>query len=76
MSAPASKIKVQGGKTLYFLAKILYTNHRGKGKKCLILLREVFNLALCLGAHQSQGLTPSRIMLTTIYLEGKCQKRP
>jgi hypothetical protein len=46
MSAPASKIKVQGGKTLYFLAKILYKNKRGQGKNCLILLREVFNLAM------------------------------
>jgi len=54
MSAPASKIKVQGGKTLYFLAKILYTNHRGKGKNCLILLSEVFNLVINLRADHAR----------------------
>jgi len=55
MSAPASKIKVQGGKTLYFWANILYINKWGQGKNCLILFREVFNLALSLGAHYSQA---------------------
>jgi hypothetical protein len=55
MSAPASKIKVQGGKTLYFWAKILYINYRGKGKNCLVLLSEVFNLALSLRADHSQA---------------------
>jgi hypothetical protein len=54
MSAPASKIKVQGGKTLYFLAKILYTTTRGKDKNCLIILSEVFNLALSLRADHAR----------------------
>jgi hypothetical protein len=55
MSAPGSKIKVQGGKTLYFLAKILYTNARDKGKNCLIILREVFNLAFGLMADHARA---------------------
>jgi hypothetical protein len=55
MSAPASKIKEQGGKTLYFLTRILYINHRGQGKKRLILLREVFNLAFSLRAEQARA---------------------
>jgi hypothetical protein len=55
MSAPASKIKEQGGKTLYFLAKILYTTHRDKRKNCLILLREVFNLAVSIRAEQARA---------------------
>jgi hypothetical protein len=55
MSAPASKIKVQGGKTLYFWAKILYINNRGKGKKCLILLSEVFNPAFSLKADHARA---------------------
>jgi hypothetical protein len=55
MSASASKIKEQGGKTLYFLAKILYINHRGQGKKCLVLLREVFNLVISIRADQARA---------------------
>jgi len=55
MSAPASKIKVQGGKTLYFLAKILYTNNRGNGKKCLTLLGEVFNPVISLRADRARA---------------------
>jgi hypothetical protein len=55
MSAPASKIKGQGGKTLYFLAKILYINPRGIGKNCLILLREVFNLVVSNRAGHARG---------------------
>jgi hypothetical protein len=55
MSAPASKIKEQGGKTLYFLAKILYINPRGQGKNCPILLREVFNLVLSLRAGYARA---------------------
>jgi hypothetical protein len=55
MSAPASKIKVQGGKTLYFLAKILYKNDRGKSKKCLILLGEVLNPALSLRVNYARA---------------------
>jgi hypothetical protein len=55
MSAPASKIKEQGGKTLYFLAKILYITHRGKCKNCPILLREVFNLAISIRAEQARA---------------------
>jgi hypothetical protein len=55
MSAPASKIKVQGGKSLYFLAKILYTNNGGQGKNWLILLREVFNLAISLRADHARA---------------------
>jgi hypothetical protein len=55
MSAPASKIKVQGGKTLYFWAKILYTINGGKGKNCLILLSEVFNLAFSRGADHARA---------------------
>jgi hypothetical protein len=46
MSAPASKIKEQGGKSLYFLPKILYIPIRGKCKNYLILFREVTNLAV------------------------------
>jgi hypothetical protein len=55
MSAPASKIKVQGGKSLYFLAIILYINNEGQGKNCLILLREVFNLAISLRADYARA---------------------
>jgi len=55
MSAPASKIKEQGGKTLYFWVKILYINNRGQGKNCPILLREVFNLALSLEADYARA---------------------
>ena len=55
MSAPASKIKEQGGKTLYFLAKILYINHRDQVKNCLILLREVFNLVIGIRADQTRA---------------------
>jgi hypothetical protein len=55
MSAPGSKIKVQGGKTLYFLAKILYTTTRGKDKNCLIFLSEVFNLAISLRADHARA---------------------
>ena len=51
MGGLASKIKEPGAKTLYFLAKILYINHRGQPKNCLILLREVLNLAISSGAE-------------------------
>jgi flagellar biosynthesis regulator FlbT len=55
MSAPASKIKEQGGKTLYFLAKILYINPRGQGKNRPILLREVINLVISLRAGYARA---------------------
>ena len=55
MSAPASKIKVQGGKTLYFLAKILYIINRGQDKNRLSLLREVLNPAIRIRADQAWG---------------------
>jgi hypothetical protein len=56
MSAPASKIKVQGGKTLYFLAKILYITHRDKPKELPhIIAREVFNLAVRIRAEQARA---------------------
>jgi hypothetical protein len=54
MSAPASKIKEQGGKTLYFLAKILYITNRGQGKNRLRLLREVINPAIMIRADQAR----------------------
>jgi hypothetical protein len=55
MSAPASKIIEQEGKTLYFLAKILYITNRGQGKHRLILLREVLNLAIRIRADQARA---------------------
>jgi hypothetical protein len=54
MSAPASKIKEQEAKLLYFLAKILYITNRGQGKNRLISLREVFNLAIRIRADQAR----------------------
>jgi hypothetical protein len=55
MSAPASKIKEQEAKSLYFLAKILYITNRGQGKNRLISLREVLNLAIRVRADQARA---------------------
>jgi hypothetical protein len=55
MRAPASKIKVQGGKTLYFLAKILYITYRGQRKNRPILFKEVFNPAISPGAEYARA---------------------
>jgi len=54
MSAPASKIKGKGEKTLYFLAKILYIIREANDKKCLILLREVSDLAISFGVDHAR----------------------
>jgi hypothetical protein len=55
MSAPASKIKEQKTKLLYFLAKILYITNRGQGKNRLISLREVLKLAIRIRAEQARA---------------------